>query len=153
MYRCSSTIGHKCYTTSWKLQIQQWVVWKEWVTMANVNCKHYKARKKEGKNTVESWRQWSSGWSSRKRPEFPTWNSQLDDRSKRIFPVLKAAEVMLDWQHGQCWMFIPLSLEKRALNPDLDHTRRLVIALQCLQLATDSFQNTHCWICNFQLVV
>jgi hypothetical protein len=29
----------------------------------------------------------SSGQSSRKRPEFPTWNSELDDCSKRIFPV------------------------------------------------------------------
>jgi hypothetical protein len=24
---------------------------------------------------------------SRKRPEFPTWNSELDDRSKCVFPV------------------------------------------------------------------
>jgi hypothetical protein len=52
----------------------------------------------------------------------------------------------------------PLNLEKRSLNPDLDHTSyppdsRLVIALQLLQLATDSFQTTHCWICVFQLFV
>jgi hypothetical protein len=133
------------------------------------------------KNKVESWRQWSSGQSSRKRPEFPTWSSELDDSTKCIFPVgasffqssqlswthwsqrfpssefpvvLNAAVLMHYWKHYQCWMFILLSLEKRPLNPDLDHTptllnSRLVIALQCLQLATDSFQTTHWWICNF----
>jgi hypothetical protein len=56
------------------------------------------------------------------------------------------------------WMFILLSLEKRSLNPDLDHiptplNSRLVIDLQHLQLATDSFQTTHGWFCDFQLVV
>ena len=39
------------------------------------------------KNKVGSWRQWSSGQSSRKRPKFPSWNSELDDRSKLDFPV------------------------------------------------------------------
>jgi hypothetical protein len=39
MYPCSSAIVHKHYTTSWKLQIQQWVVWKESVA----NCKSCKA--------------------------------------------------------------------------------------------------------------
>ena len=81
------------------------------------------------KNKVKSWRQWSSGWSSSKRSEFPTWNFEYDDSSKRIFPVrarfflssqlswthwslrfpsseyqvvLNVAEVRLDWQHSQC---------------------------------------------------
>jgi predicted XRE-type DNA-binding protein len=34
--------------------------------------------------------------------------------------ISQLREVMLDWQNGQCWMFILLSLEKRPLNPDLD---------------------------------
>ena len=56
------------------------------------------------------------------------------------------------------WMFINLSLVKSPLPPELDHTplplnSRIVIALQRLQLTTDSFQTTPCWICDFQLVV
>ena len=39
MYRCSSAIGHKHYTTSCKLLNQQWVVAKDSVA----NCKHCKA--------------------------------------------------------------------------------------------------------------
>ena len=75
------------------------------------------------------------------------------------FPVVfNEAEIMLDWQHGKCWIFILLSLEKRPLNPDLEQTptplsSRLVIALQHLQLATDSLQTAYCWICDFQHVV
>ena len=125
--------------------------------------------------------QWSSGQSSRKRPEFPTWNSELDDRSKRIFlvraPFFSEISVVLNslkseisqfrvsscfWmQQKSCWIDVyPFKLGKETLklNPDLDHTptplnSRLVIALQCLQLATDSFQTTQCWICDFQLDV
>jgi hypothetical protein len=74
-----------------------------------------------------------------------------------------------DWQHGQCIQPFQAHgvscecssfyiLKKRPLNQDLDHTpsplnSRLVISLQCLQLASDSFQTTYFWICDFQLVV
>jgi hypothetical protein len=80
----------------------------------------FKTTGNSAKNKVK-WCQWSSDRSSRKRPEFPI--CELYDHLKGIFSapsfLLFWAEVMLDWQHGQCWMFICLSLEKRALNPDL----------------------------------
>ena len=75
--------------------------------------------------------------------------------SSEFTVVLNTAQIMLHWQHGQGWMFILLSLDKRPLYADLGHTSsplnsRQVISLQCLQLATDSFHTTHCWICDFQ---
>ena len=61
------------------------------------------------KNKIVSWRQWSSGWSSRKRPEFPTWNSELDDRSKRIFPVAHPCPHTYRW-----WRALYLHISCRA---------------------------------------
>jgi hypothetical protein len=88
----------------------------------------------------DNW-EWSSGRSSRKKPEFPSWmtiqsvfsqselgffqSSQLSWThwslrfpSSEVTVLLNVAEVMLNWQHGQCWMCILLSLEN-TLKPRL----------------------------------
>jgi hypothetical protein len=75
------------------------------------------------------------------------------------FPVL-SFQMFLMWQKScECHVNVyPFKPGKRPLKPDLDHTptplnSRIVIDLQRLLLATESFQTTHCRICYFQLVV
>ena len=103
-------------------------------------------------------------------PEFPTWNSELDDRSvvlNSLKSEISQFRVSSGFECGRshggltAWHMLnicPFKLGKETLKPNLDHTptplnSRLVIVLHRLQLATDFFQTTHCSICDFQLVV
>lgn len=78
----------------WAFNVTVWQVLMDfWCFQGN-----WELRKK---NEVKSWRWWCSSQSSRKIPEFLTWNSSLDDRSKLFFPSLR----FFFFQSSQlCWM-------------------------------------------------
>jgi hypothetical protein len=145
---------------------------------------------KQGQKQGQSWRQWSSGRCSRKRPEFTTWMtvqsvfSQSELVFLRVHSCLELTEVwhfpglslQLFWmQQKSCWIdsmanvfnlfwpmvlhvnVYPFKLRKETLKPRLGphtlSTKKQWFICNCLQLATDSFQTSHCLVWDFQLVV